>query len=77
VIVECQRHSDYQESIKWLLAFIEEYAGHAKTVGGHGQDVHGTLTNVSAFDQSANSVLLMMVPEYRSADLLGTTANSA
>ncbi len=25
VIVECQRHDDYQASIKWLLGYFEEY----------------------------------------------------
>lgn len=30
VIVECQRHDDYQESIKWLLGYLEEYFGHAQ-----------------------------------------------
>ena len=37
VIVECQRHDDYQESIKWLLGLMEEYAGHGKDVGKQGQ----------------------------------------
>jgi hypothetical protein len=32
VIIECQKHSDYQESIRWLLGYIKEYAGHSKTV---------------------------------------------
>jgi len=30
VIVECQRHDDYQASIKWLLGYFEEYFGHAQ-----------------------------------------------
>ena len=36
VIVECQKHKDYQESITWLLDFLEEYASHGKTVAGQG-----------------------------------------
>ncbi|TFK47462.1 hypothetical protein OE88DRAFT_1636556 [Heliocybe sulcata] len=28
VIIECQKHNDYQESIRWLLSFLEEYANH-------------------------------------------------
>ncbi|KZT38525.1 hypothetical protein SISSUDRAFT_986068 [Sistotremastrum suecicum HHB10207 ss-3] len=31
VILECQKHSDYQESITWLIDFIETYFNHAKT----------------------------------------------
>ena len=37
VIVECQKHKDYQESIQWLLDFMEEYASHGKTVAGSGE----------------------------------------
>lgn len=37
VIVECQKHKDYQESIQWLLDFMEEYASHGKTVAGNGE----------------------------------------
>ena len=36
VIVECQKHKDYQESITWLLDFLEEYASHGKTIAGQG-----------------------------------------
>lgn len=32
VIVERQRHDDYQESMKWLLGIVEEYAGHGRHV---------------------------------------------
>ena len=37
VIVECQKHKDYQESIRWLLNSLEEYASHGQTVLEHGQ----------------------------------------
>ncbi|KAI9441014.1 hypothetical protein H4582DRAFT_2074783 [Lactarius indigo] len=32
VILECQKHHDYQESIRWLLATIEEYSSHGKHI---------------------------------------------
>ena len=38
VVIECQKHDDYQESMKWLLGAIEEYVGHAKKVGVQGQE---------------------------------------
>jgi hypothetical protein len=47
VIIECQKHDDYQESIKWLLSYAEEYAGHGKKIAGHGKDSHAALTSVS------------------------------
>jgi len=43
VIVECQRHKDYQESIRWLLDYLEEYASHGRTVLDHGKDSKNTL----------------------------------
>ncbi|KAK2464849.1 hypothetical protein APHAL10511_003148 [Amanita phalloides] len=30
VIIECQKHDDYQESMSWLLDLIEEYAKHGR-----------------------------------------------
>ncbi|KAG6908916.1 hypothetical protein DXG01_002797 [Tephrocybe rancida] len=39
VIIECQKHDDYQESIRWLLAYVSNYAqqGHqtVKDQGGN------------------------------------------
>ena len=47
VTIECQKHNDYQESIKWLLSYAEECAGHGKMTAGHGKDNHAALTSVS------------------------------
>lgn len=33
VIVECQKHKDYQESIRWLIDFLEECASHGRQPG--------------------------------------------
>lgn len=38
VILECQKHDDYQESLKWLLSFVEEYAKHGRTIASAGVD---------------------------------------
>ncbi len=38
VVVECQKHKDYQESIRWLLNYLEEYAGHGKSIIGQGNN---------------------------------------
>ncbi|PCH41878.1 hypothetical protein WOLCODRAFT_137602 [Wolfiporia cocos MD-104 SS10] len=45
VIIECQNHKDYQESMVWLLGFLEEYASHGQTIAGQAQDSHNTLTS--------------------------------
>jgi hypothetical protein len=38
VIMECQKHDDYQESVTWLLGFIEEYAKHGRTLADASRD---------------------------------------
>jgi len=48
VIVECQQHEDYQQSIRWLLGYLEEYAGHSRTVVQKGQESHRALTGDEA-----------------------------
>ena len=32
VIIECQKHDDYQASLKWLLDTLESYSVHGKGV---------------------------------------------
>jgi len=31
VILECQKHEDYQASMRWLLAYLEEYVQHGRS----------------------------------------------
>ncbi|KAF8956220.1 hypothetical protein BDZ97DRAFT_1852748 [Flammula alnicola] len=46
VIVECQKHGDYQESIRWLLDFFEEYAtSHGRDAAAKGKEHAHGLTN--------------------------------
>ncbi|KAF5347588.1 hypothetical protein D9756_010708 [Leucocoprinus leucothites] len=46
VVLECQRHDDYQESIRWLLSYIEDYAKHGRHIATNGQS-----TGKSAFSE--------------------------
>lgn len=43
VIIECQKHDDYQASLKWLLDTLETYSSHgkeaARNAGSHSKDV--------------------------------------
>ncbi|KAK7458027.1 hypothetical protein VKT23_009935 [Stygiomarasmius scandens] len=32
VILECQKHQDYQDSLRWLIEYIREYAGHGRHI---------------------------------------------
>ncbi|KAF8326038.1 uncharacterized protein EI90DRAFT_2930862 [Cantharellus anzutake] len=38
VIVECQKHSDYQDALNWFIGAIETYYGHGRTLGSHHAD---------------------------------------
>ncbi|QRV89055.1 hypothetical protein RhiJN_17073 [Ceratobasidium sp. AG-Ba] len=38
VIVECQKHEDYQQALTWFLSAIETYHGHSKRLASSGQD---------------------------------------
>jgi len=43
VVLECQKHDDYQDSMRWLLDIIDEYAEHGRqttgVLSGTGKDV--------------------------------------
>ncbi|KAI0954376.1 hypothetical protein AcV7_007628 [Taiwanofungus camphoratus] len=60
VIIECQKHKDYQESIHWLLGFLEEYASHSKTVAGAAQDSHEQATADPALQQATHELRTLL-----------------
>jgi hypothetical protein len=49
VIIECQKHDDYQESITWLLEYAEGYAEHGRKVAEHDKDSYAALTSVGSY----------------------------
>ncbi|CDO71185.1 hypothetical protein BN946_scf184845.g55 [Trametes cinnabarina] len=60
VVVECQKHKDYQESIQWLLNFLEEYASHTKTVAQHGKESGQQLTGDSSLQQATSELRTLL-----------------
>ncbi|EKM56742.1 uncharacterized protein PHACADRAFT_91847 [Phanerochaete carnosa HHB-10118-sp] len=60
VVVECQKHKDYQESIRWLLDFVEEYAAHGRTIAGHGKDSHQQLTSDNSLQQATSELRTLL-----------------
>ncbi|KAI0777372.1 hypothetical protein BD413DRAFT_467001 [Trametes elegans] len=60
VIVECQKHKDYQESIQWLLNFLEEYASHGKTIKEHGKDSGQQLKSDGALQQATSELRTLL-----------------
>ncbi|KZP01029.1 hypothetical protein CALVIDRAFT_493481 [Calocera viscosa TUFC12733] len=45
VVVENQKHGDYQEAMNWFLNFLETYHGHAKSVAGTGAQSANAMTD--------------------------------
>ncbi|KAK0472851.1 hypothetical protein IW261DRAFT_1506212 [Armillaria novae-zelandiae] len=46
VVVECQKHKDYQESLGWLLDYVEEYASHGRdAINGAKSEARGAVKN--------------------------------
>ncbi|KAF7295850.1 hypothetical protein HMN09_01128400 [Mycena chlorophos] len=61
VIVECQKHKDYQESVGWLLNMIDAWAARARQVGSDAQQGEGLLpAAVLAQDPSLRSALSLL-----------------
>lgn len=60
MIVECQRHDDYQESIQWLLGFLEEYSSHAKTAADQGSQSHDAMRSDPALQQSLTEIRTLL-----------------
>ncbi|KAL6299451.1 hypothetical protein BKA93DRAFT_588333 [Sparassis latifolia] len=60
VIIECQKHKDYQASIQWLLNFLEEYASHGKTIAEHGKDSQEKATSDPALQQATGELRTLL-----------------
>jgi len=52
VIVECQKHKDYQQSIRWLLDYLERYASHGTSILGETKDSKDFLTSDNSLQQA-------------------------
>lgn len=70
VIVECQKHKDYQESIRWLLDYLEEYASHGSTIADHAKDSGQTLGSDNSLQQ-ATSELRTLLERFANGQSMG------
>ncbi|CCM06183.1 uncharacterized protein FIBRA_08425 [Fibroporia radiculosa] len=75
VIIECQNHKDYQESVQWLLAFLEEYASHGKTISGHAKDSHDIMRSDDSL-QLAMSELRTLLERFANGMSLGVIGDT-
>ena len=60
VIVECQKHKDYQESIRWLIDFLEEYASHGRVAAEQGKDSHQAITSDGSLQQATGELRTLL-----------------
>ncbi|KAI9510806.1 hypothetical protein F5148DRAFT_1176664 [Russula earlei] len=51
-ILECQKHNDYQESIRWLLSIFEDYGAHGKYIAAVGMEAGSQVTDDDVFRTS-------------------------
>jgi hypothetical protein len=56
VIVECQKHDDYQDAIKWLLSVTEEYAELGHGITEEGRETAGKIINDPALGQAVSEL---------------------
>jgi len=77
VIIECQKHDDYQESIKWLLSFAEQYVEHGRHLADHGKDSHAAIISDGGL-KTATSELRTLLERFangQSMDIIFDAAN--
>ncbi|KAF7324755.1 hypothetical protein MKEN_00517300 [Mycena kentingensis (nom. inval.)] len=61
VIIECQKHTDWQESILWLLNMVDAWAARAKQVGADAKQGEGLLPAATlAQDPALRSAMSLM-----------------
>jgi len=76
VIIECQSHKDYQQSIRWLMDTGAEYVSHSRTVVDTGKDTHAQLTNDDNLQKAMSELrtLLERLAGGVSLDVIGNAA---
>ncbi|KAF8874992.1 hypothetical protein BD779DRAFT_1450453 [Infundibulicybe gibba] len=60
VIIECQKHDDYQGSLRWLLSYLEEYATHGKTAVNDNKDHGQKVTNDPSLRTAINELRTLL-----------------
>ncbi|KAG2365723.1 hypothetical protein BDR07DRAFT_1480974 [Suillus spraguei] len=49
-IIECQKHNDYKDAIRWLLGEVEQYGSYDQIVTGHGKERSSAITQDRALN---------------------------
>ncbi|KAH9984085.1 hypothetical protein BJV74DRAFT_848879 [Russula compacta] len=59
-ILECQKHDDYQESIRWLLGIFEEYGKHGRHIAGVGKEAGTQVAGDDVFRTSTTQIRTLL-----------------
>ncbi|EIN05339.1 hypothetical protein PUNSTDRAFT_106990 [Punctularia strigosozonata HHB-11173 SS5] len=60
VVIECQKHKDYQESIRWLIGYVEDYANHGIGVAKTGKESTGQLKEDGSLQQATTELRTLL-----------------
>lgn len=56
VIIECQKHDDYQDAFRWLLSVTEDYANRGLAVAGRGKESGQAFISDPALSQATSEL---------------------
>ncbi|KAI0279401.1 hypothetical protein BGY98DRAFT_968754 [Russula aff. rugulosa BPL654] len=59
-ILECQKHDDYQESIRWLLGIFEEYGEHGRHIADVGKEAGGQVASDDVLRTSTTQIRTLL-----------------
>jgi len=78
VILECQKHEDYQDSLKWLISLIEDYVKHGRTAAKQSKDTATGVTSDSSLKQATTELrtLLERFANGQSFDIIINAVNT-
>jgi hypothetical protein len=60
VIVECQKHQDYQDALTWFLSALENYFGHGRTLAEHHASKAGDVTDDPSLQRATSELLTLL-----------------
>jgi len=60
VIIECQKHDDYQASLKWLLDTLENYSTHGKGIAKNAHSQAKDVTQDTGLSQAARELRTLL-----------------
>lgn len=78
VLVECQKHQDYQEALTWFLSALETYFSHGRTLANHHANKAGDVVEDPSLQRATSELrtLLERFANGKSVDGIIDAANA-